>query len=99
MDADDISNEENGFVYEYIWNFIIMMPLRKTILITVSCQLREKFKRISTEDNVKGNPDFIYSNIIIIIISWNKNFLIFCVKCKTSSKQIGISNPLFSFLI
>ncbi len=56
MDADDISNKENGFIYEYIWNFIIMMPSRKTILITVSCQPREKFKQILTEDNVKGNP-------------------------------------------
>jgi len=38
MDADDISNEENGFFYEYILNFIIMIPPRKIILITVSCQ-------------------------------------------------------------
>ena len=68
IDADDISNEEDGFVYKYIWNFIIMMPLRKTILITVSCQLREKFKWISTEDNVKGNSDFIYKQYYKLLL-------------------------------
>jgi len=34
--------------------------------ITVLHQPREKFKRISTEDNIKGNPDFIYKH--------NKNY-------------------------
>jgi len=40
----------------------------KTILITVSYQLREKFKWILTEDNVKGNSNFIYKQYYKLLL-------------------------------
>ena len=42
--------------------------------ITVLYQLREKFKRISIKDNVKGDPDFIYKQ---------NNKLLLAVEVKT----------------
>ena len=53
-DVDDISNEED------VRQALSVNMFENLNKITVSRQPREKFKRISTEDNVKGEPDFIY---------------------------------------
>ncbi|CAG8632382.1 5977_t:CDS:2 [Funneliformis caledonium] len=53
-DVDDISNEED------VRQALSVNMFENLNKVTVSRQPREKFKRISTEDNVKGEPDFIY---------------------------------------
>jgi len=53
-DVDDILNKKD---VRQVLSINIFENLNK---ITVLRQLREKFKRISAENNVKEGPDFIY---------------------------------------
>lgn len=78
-DVDDISNEED------VRQALSVNVLENLNKITVLCQPREKFKRISIEDNIKGEPEFIYKQYDKLLLAVEvKTFWVLNLEAKES---------------